>query len=295
MATPTTVSAAGHTTASDARAPPSSGMPGGERQGDEQRGADGRRAGARDRHRGAGALGEDGGDDDGGRHRQPEGEQEAGRRAEPQHAGARLIGQHVARAVPGPAQHGGAAAHLAHRAAHARRARGEQRRGRGREGGGREQRDGRGVEAADAERDGREHHRQARDGLERRFGAEGAGERRPRGVPQLAPGEGHADRIAAARREDAAEPRAAHVPRAGAPARDVRPRRRQHAAPRDAPRDLPADVKDDGKHQPPDLSAGGSEHGANHSPTASARCHGLDRAGSARGPRAAIAGSAIRP
>jgi hypothetical protein len=94
----------------------------------------------------------------------------------------------------------------------------------------------RGVEAADAERDGREHHRAPRHGLERALGAERPGERRPRGVPQLALGQRHANGVAAARREDAAEPRAADVPRARAPARDsghVAASTPRHATPRE--------------------------------------------------------------
>ena len=112
---------------------------------------------------------------------------------------------------------------------------------------------------------------------------------------QLAPGQRHADGVAAARGEHAAQARAADVPRARAPARDLGPRRREHAAPGDAPRDLPADVEHDGKHQPPDLGAGGSEHGANHSPArGQLGVTAATAAASARTP-GSIAGSAMRP
>ena len=112
-----------------------------------------------------------------------------------------------------------------------------------------------------------------------RLGREGPGEGRPRRASQLALGQRRSHRVAAARREHAAQPGAADVPRAHAPARDLGPRRREHAAPRDAPRDLAAHVQDDGKHQPPDLGAGGSEHSATIARPRSARCHGVDRGG----------------
>ena len=270
IATPTSVSAAGHTTASDASAPRSSAMPGGERQRDEQRSADGRQAGARERHRGARALREDRGDDDGGGHRQSEGEQEARRRAEPQHARACLEGQHVARAVPAAC-----AARPAPRPTSrtVRRTRAERASEHA------PPPPPRAAAAASSATGGAWRlptpSATAASSIARpeTLSNEASAQSVPASAGQVA---SRSSRLASVTRtaspprggEHAAEAGAADVPRAHAPARDLGPRRREHAAPGDAPRDLPAHVEDDGKHQPPDLGAGGSEHGANHSPPA---------------------------
>ena len=180
------------------------------------------------------------GEDHGGRGGQSEGEQEAGQRAQPQDARQELERQHLAQPAARPAQDGQATADLVDEAAHARRADGEQSDDRSGHRRGPDQRRRRRVDRPDPHphRDQRDDHPE--DRLERALGGECAGERGPARVAQLALGERDADRIAAARGQDAGQPGAAQVPGHGAPTGDAGPRGAEHAAPGDPARNLRA-------------------------------------------------------